>query len=448
MSKLVFECNDCGQQLIKWQGCCPTCKVWNSIVEKKQTQENANLSHKSIATGQIMQQLNCENTTEFSRVLSQFNEWNRVLGGGIVAGSINILTGDPGIGKSTLLLQIANQLANNKRVFYFSSEESLHQVANRAQRIIGSHSKLYFLSENNLDQIMAIIKTEKPDLVIIDSIQNCFMTATASTTGSINQLRDCGFALMQLAKSNNIAMILTAHITKEGQMAGPKTLEHIVDAVFYLQGEDRWQIRVLRAVKNRFGPVNELGFFEMGTNGLEEVNDINKLLLDNLSCAPGAALVSYLEGSRPLLLELQALTLPTKLNMPQRVITGIEHKHVVLIAAILEKYLKIKFSNQDIFFKVSGNFKIKSNAADLGIALALLSSHLQVSFPEKTIALGELSLTGDIKPVSQINAHIKEAARFGIQQCIIPKGLKINGVQKIKLIEVSNAYELLGLFEV
>lgn len=442
MSKLVFECSDCGQQLLKWQGCCPGCKAWNSINEKKAAKNN------SLASTQAMQQLLATDNdqTQFTRILSNYNEWDRVLGGGIVQGSINILTGDPGIGKSTLLLQVAHKLANTHTVFYFSSEESLNQVANRAGRIIGKSSKLYFLAENNLDNIIAIVKKEKPDLVIIDSIQNCFLESGGSTAGSINQLRECSLALMQLAKSYNIAIILTAHITKEGIMAGPKTLEHMVDAVFYLQGEDRWQIRVLRAVKNRFGPINELGFFEMHTEGLQEVTDINKLLLESLSHSPGAALVSYLEGSRPLLLELQALTLNTKLNIPQRVITGIEHKHVILITAILEKYLKIKFSSQDIFFKVSGNFKIKTNTADLGIALALLSSHLQVALPEKTIALGELSLTGSIKPIGQIGAHIKEAERFGIKKCVVPKGTKVPINTKIEIIFISNIYELLNIF--
>lgn len=442
VSKLIFECNNCAQQLLKWQGCCPSCKSWNSICEKQDA------TSKKTAISKTMQQLSNNNfeQVEFERILSGYPEWDRVLGGGIVQGSINILTGDPGIGKSTLLLQIAHRLAQTNLVFYFSSEESLHQVANRATRIIGKESKMFFLAENNLDNIIATIKTEKPGLVIIDSIQNCFLESNTTTSGSINQLRESGLALMQLAKSQNIAIILTAHITKEGQMAGPKTLEHLVDTVFYLQGEDRWQIRVLRAVKNRFGPINELGFFEMHTDGLQEVADINRLLLESLSNAPGAALVSYLEGSRPLLLELQALTLTTKLNMPQRVITGIEHKHVILIAAILEKYLKIKFSAQDIFFKVSGNFKIKTNSADLGIALALLSSHLQIALPEKTIALGELSLTGSIKPIGQISAHLKEAERFGIKTCVLPKGTKVPANTKINLVFISSAYELLSLF--
>lgn len=441
MSKTVFECQECGQQLLKWQGCCPSCKNWNTISQQKPLDDKC----ADTVTPQTMQQLSCSQL-DLKRILVGLDEWDRVWGGGIVPGSINILTGDPGIGKSTLLLQISHKLAENYKVFYFSSEESLQQVSNRANRILGQASKLYFLAENNLDVIIATAKKGKPDVIIIDSIQNCFLQSSTSSSGSINQLRDCGFVLMQFAKNNNVSIIITAHITKEGQMAGPKTLEHLVDTVFYLQGEDRWQIRMLRAVKNRFGPVNELGFFEMHGNGLQEVVDINKMLLDNLTNAPGAALVSYLEGSRPLLLEVQALILPTKLSMPQRVITGIEHKHVVLIAAILEKYLKIKFSMQDIFFKVGGNFKIKTNAADLGVALALLSSHFQTPLPEKTIALGELSLTGDIKPIGQINTHIKEAERFGIKQMIVPKGLKLPTNIKIKLIQISNAYELLSLF--
>lgn len=443
--KSVFECNNCAQQLLKWQGCCPGCKTWNSVSEKTITTAKT-----SSATSLSMQTLNANQTDdETKKITSDFKEWNHALGGGIVPGSISILTGDPGIGKSTLLLQVAHNIANQQKVFYFSSEESLHQVSNRAQRIIGKSSKLYFLAENNLENIIATAKDEKPALIVIDSIQNCFLASSQSSAGSISQLREGGFALMQLAKEHNIAVILTAHITKEGHMAGPKTLEHMVDGVFYLQGEDRWQIRVLRAVKNRFGPVNELGFFEMNSSGLQEVPDINQLLLDSLSTAPGATLISYLEGSRPLLLELQALTITTKLNMPQRVITGLDHKHVVLIAAILEKYLKIKFSNQDIFFKVAGSFKIKTQTADLGIALALLSSHLQQALPEKTIAIGELSLTGKVKPVSQINAHIKEAEKFGIKQIVIPKGLKkVQVSNKVKLTTISSVYELLNLFEI
>jgi DNA repair protein RadA/Sms len=447
MSKLKtnFECSSCNYLLPKWQGCCPSCEAWNTINEKAAVSTAKNITS---ARSRTMQQLGEHQALPLDKIKSNFGEWDRVFGGGVVPGSLNILTGDPGIGKSTLLLQIAHHLAQNYRVCYFSSEESLNQVADRAQRIIGKHSPLLFLSENNLSTIIETIRTEQPALAIIDSIQNCFLDQSSSSNGSINQLREAGFALMQLAKETQISIILTAHITKEGELAGPKTLEHLVDAVFYLQGEDQWQIRVLRALKNRFGAINELGFFEMQSDGMQQIPNINQLLLEHRSAAPGASLISYIEGTRPLLLELQALTIPTKLTMPQRVITGLDHKHVVLIAAILEKYLKIKFSNHDIFFKVSGNFKIKTQAADLGIALALLSSYFQQALPEKTIALGELSLTGQVKPVSQINLHLKEAMRFGLKQIIIPADLKKITVDPgVQITAISNVYELLSLFE-
>jgi DNA repair protein RadA/Sms len=250
---------------------------------------------------------------------------------------------------------------------------------------------------------------------------------------------------MRLAKENNITVIMSGHITKEGTIAGPKTLEHMVDAVFYLQGEDRWQTRVLRSVKNRFGTINELGFFEMRENGLQEVPNINEHLIAELSHAPGSVLVSVIEGSRPLLIELQALTIESKLGIPQRVVSGLDQKQVVLIAAILEKYLHVKFSTQDIFFKVSGGFKIKGSSTDLGIALALLSSYFQQPLPDKSIALGEISLTGEIKPINQINLFVKEAEKFGIKQLLVAKNQKIENSSCLPK-RFTNVYELLGLF--
>ena len=441
MSKQNFECEKCCQLFLKWQGCCPNCKSWNTISERQQQPlKNA------VPVVKSPQPLSSISEVEFARITTKFSEWDRVLGGGLVPGSINILTGDPGIGKSTLLLQIANDLAQEHLVFYFSSEESGHQVRNRATRILLPSQNLYFLAENNLASIISTIKSSNPRVAVIDSIQNCFFENEPTAAGSIVQLRECALALMQLAKESNTAIIITAHITKEGQMAGPKTLEHMVDAVFYLQGEDRWQIRILRSTKNRFGPVDELGFFEMGANGLREVENINCILLENLSNSPGAAVIGHLEGSRSLLLEIQALTLPSKLALPQRVITGLEHKQVVIIAAILEKCLKIKFSTQDLFFKVSGGVKIKTQGADLGIALALLSSHLQKALPEKAIAFGEISLTGQIKPINHINMHVREAVKFGIKHLIVPNHLVMPELDDIAVTQVRNVYELLNLF--
>jgi len=378
-------------------------------------------------------------------MLSGINEWDRVLGGGIMPNSLLILTGDPGIGKSTLLLQIAAQLSQNHSVFYFSSEESLQQVKGRAQRISCTGSNLLFSDQADLEAIISTTQEHKPDLVIIDSIQNCYTQRTQTVPGSIGQLRESAFLLMRLAKEHDIAVIVSGHITKEGSIAGPKTLEHMVDGVFYLQGEDRWQTRVLRSVKNRFGTINELGFFEMNAGGLEEVPNINQHLLSEISHSPGSVLVSFLEGSRPLLLELQALTVASKLGIPQRVVSGIDHKQVVLIAAILEKYLQVKLSAHDIFFKVGGGFKIKGSSTDVGIALALLSSYFQQPLPEKSIALGEISLTGQIKPINQMSMYVREAEKFGIEHLLVARNQKMEKCG-CKIERFKNVYELLSLF--
>jgi len=380
------------------------------------------------------------------RMPSGIAEWDRVLGGGIMPGSFLILTGDPGIGKSTLLLQIAHKLATQHRVLYFSSEESLEQVRLRAERLNCIDESLLCSDEAQLEAIIELSEEKKPDIVIIDSIQNCYSANSQVIPGSIGQLREAGFKLMRLAKECNIAVMLTGHITKEGTIAGPKMLEHMVDGVFYLQGEDRWQTRVLRSVKNRFGALGELGFFEMQEHGLQEVPDINQHLLNEASANPGSTLISYIEGSRPFLLELQALLVPSKFGMPQRVISGIDPKQVILIAAIIEKYLHIKLSAHDIFFKVSGGFKIKDSAADLGIALALLSSYFQQPLPEKSIALGELSLTGRVKPINQIGMHLREAEKFGITQLLLAQNQKI-GTPKTPTKTFNSVYQLLELFD-
>jgi DNA repair protein RadA/Sms len=403
------------------------------------------MSH-SVAPAGIMTQLASVDVKPKDRMLSGIKEWDRVLGGGIMPSSLLILTGDPGIGKSTLLLQISNNLAANYVVYYFSTEESLQQVKQRAQRLGCINDKLLFSDQADLENILNTAQQCKPDLLIIDSIQNCYVANSQSTPGSVGQLREATFALMRLAKDNDITVIVSGHITKEGNIAGPKTLEHMVDGVFYLQGEDRWQTRVLRSVKNRFGTINELGFFEMQAGGLEEVPNINEQLLSEVSYAPGSMLVSVLEGSRPLLIELQALTIESKMGIPQRVVSGLEQKQVVLIAAILEKYLQIRLSSCDIFFKVSGGFKIRESSIDLGIALALLSSYFQQKLPEKSIALGEVSLTGQIKPINQINLFIREAEKFGIQQLIVAHNQKIEGVT-CQVKRFQNIYELLSLFE-
>jgi DNA repair protein RadA/Sms len=442
--KTDFTCSNCNYITIKWIGCCPECNEWGSFVENSNqtTLKKNSFSAKPI---HLISLANIE-TKNQPRISSGIEEWDRVVGGGLVRGSLIVITGDPGIGKSTLLLQIAYQIAQNKKVFYFSTEESLQQLKSRAERLNIPQSSVLFSDAAELMSIISTAKDAKPDLIIIDSIQNCYIDNSSTLPGSVAQLRETAFKLMRLSKENDITVIITGHITKEGIIAGPKTLEHMVDAVFYLQGEDRWQTRMLRAVKNRFGAINELGFFNMEHNGLQEVPNINAHLINEISHAPGSALVSIMEGSRPLLLELQALTNASKLAMPQRVVSGLDPKQVVLIAAILEKYIKIKLSMHDIFFKVSGGFKIKGNETDLGIACALLSSYFQSPLPEKSIALGEISLTGQIKPINNINTLAKEAAKFGITTLLVAKNQTLEkSVCKVK--HFQNVYELVSLFD-
>ncbi len=443
--KNSFSCSGCGYKTVKWLGCCPECKEWESFVEEHATILNQTQKKFTASSTITMVELNRVAIKPVQRLLSGIKEWDRVMGGGIMPASLLILTGDPGIGKSTLLLQISNRLAEQAKVFYFSTEESLAQVKLRAQRLDCVSGDLLFSDQASLETIIATAQQQKPDVVIIDSIQNCYISESRATPGSIAQLREAAFALMRLAKENSITVIVSGHITKEGAMAGPKTLEHMVDGVFYLQGEDRWQTRVLRSVKNRFGTINELGFFHMREHGLQEVPNINEQLVSEISYAPGSTLISYIEGSRPLLLELQALSIASKLTIPQRVVSGLDQKQVVLIAAILEKYLQVKLSAHDLFIKISGGFKVKGSSTDLGIALALLSSYFQQPLPQKSIVLGEISLTGNIKPINQISMYIREAEKFGIEQLIVAHNQKIEGttctVRRFK-----NVYELLTLF--
>ena len=442
--RVSYSCSNCSYQTIRWIGCCPECKEWDSFVENKIQEKALSKLH---TTGQnaILTQLIDVQSTEKDRLKTNISEWDRVIGGGLMPGSLIVLTGDPGIGKSTLLLQVCDQLAKKYRVFYFSTEESLQQIKQRAVRLDALNHNVWFSDTAELEKILTTVEQQKPDVLIIDSIQNCYITQASTQPGSISQLRESTFALMRLSKTHGITTIVTGHITKEGIIAGPKTLEHMVDAVFYLQGENQWETRILRSVKNRFGTINELGFFQMEQEGLKEVPNINEHIMQDYSHTPGSVLVSTTESSRPLLLELQALTISSKLMMPQRVISGVDHKQVILLAAILEKHLKVKLSTHDIFFKVSGGFKTKSSETDLGIALSLLSSYFQQPVPFKALAIGEITVTGHIKPIKRINSLIKDGHKFGIKQLLIARNQNIQQ-SSVPVIEFGHVIELLALF--
>lgn len=440
-NKACYCCTNCQFQTSKWLGQCPACQEWNTFFE----QSPLTLNQRTTTAAIKLQALNTIPLHNNTRIIAHNNEWDRVMGGGIVPGSFILLAGDPGIGKSTLLLNIAHNLAQQYHVCYFSSEESLEQLSARAHRISAVSNTLLCADSADLEVIIATALTNKPDILIIDSIQNCFFAQTTAMHGSVTQLREAGFRLMRLAKEHNIAVITTGHVTKEGFVAGPKTLEHMVDGVFYLHGEDKWQARILRAVKNRFGSINEVGFFTMNEKGLQEIPNINAHMLAETSHAPGTAIMSTIEGSRPLLIELQALTIASKFGVSQRVITGADHKHVILIAAIIEKYLPIKLSTHDIFFKVSGGLKIKDSGADLGIACALISSYTQQPLPEKALVLGEVTLNGHIKPVNYFDTHIKEAEKFGLKTIITSQQQQVSH-SFLTIQKFSHVYEITSLF--
>ncbi|NBV40231.1 DNA repair protein RadA [bacterium] len=447
---IFFECNACTYQAPKWQGCCPQCKEWNTLEQQNTVLAQSTRTKNKGATvtniDGFLHPLDAITNQEKARYETKLEEWDRVLGGGIVPGSFTILTGDPGIGKSTILLQVCAHLSQQYQIIYFSSEESLHQVKLRCSRLHINTQNILFADKADLETIIAVGKDKKPALLIIDSIQNVYSNENFNLPGTINQLKEAAFFLMKLAKENNIAIICTGHITKDGNMAGPKVLEHMVDTVLYLQKEDQFDTRILRSVKNRFGSINEIGFFKMQEKGLEQIHNINEHLLMEQQNVPGSILISTLEGTRPVFLELQGLVVSAQFGVPQRVVTGIDHKQVVLIAAILEKYLHIKMSAHDIFFKVSGGIKIKNNTADAGIALALLSSYFQKSLPPKTIALAEVSLTGQITPTSHIDLHIKEAEKFGFKHIILAASQKVNIKTASKLYYLKNVYEFLPFF--
>lgn len=441
-----YRCADCLYQTSKWMGQCAGCQAWNTLASympQARTERHA-------ASSNVQLRPLCDQSTPqapVARMVTGLKEWDRVVGGGILPGAFIMLTGDPGIGKSTLLLQISHLLAERYTLLYFSSEESREQVRSRAERLGCVSPALLFSDQATVPDIVAALDAHAPQVIIVDSLQNCSSVDDSVAYGSVAHLRNTAFQLMRIAKDRSIAVLLSGHITKDGTLAGPKLLEHMVDAVFYLQGEDRWQMRILRSVKNRFGAIDEIGFFEMHEQGLVEVPNFNEQVLADAAVAPGAMLTSSLEGTRPLLVELQALTIPTHFTMPQRIVSGIDQKQVTLIAAILEKHLKIKFSTQDIFLKVGGGIKLKGNGADLSIALALLSSYFQQALPPRWLALGEVSLTGHIKPVSQMGPHVSEARKFGIDKICLAVHQRVDCPREL-LRTFSTVYDLLALFTI
>ena len=442
-AKTIFVCQQCGKESLKWLGRCPNCQEWNSFVEKTVTAPTISWrSISPVSPPQELSQVVLEAADRFPLPLAEFN---RVLGGGLVSGSLVLIGGDPGIGKSTLLLQASALIAQAQgEVVYVSGEETLHQIKLRSERLGVKGEKLYLLAETDLDVILNQIEQLQPRLVVIDSIQAIHLPELDTTPGSITQVRECTQRLKHWAKLSAVPVFLVGHVTKEGAIAGPRVLEHIVDVVLYLEGEPFSAYRLLRCVKNRFGSTNEVGVFEMKERGLVEVDNPSQAFISQRwGEAIGSAVVPTLEGSRPLLVEIQALTNHTSFGLPRRTVNGVDFGRLLLVTAVLTRRVGLKLGNQDIIANATGGLRIREPAADLGIALSIASSFRDVGIDPQLAAVGEVGLSGELRAVSQLDRRVSEAARLGFKRCLVPKvGTRISPVPKnIELIPVSTLRE-------
>ncbi|GAC91866.1 DNA repair protein RadA [Anoxybacillus flavithermus NBRC 109594] len=447
--KTKFVCQHCGYETAKWMGKCPGCHSWNAMVEETEIVKphtRALFVHTEGGTTKPVSITTVE-TTQEPRIDTKFTEFNRVLGGGIVRGSLVLIGGDPGIGKSTLLLQICAQLASDDySVLYISGEESVKQTKLRAERLHVTAKHLYVLSETNLEHIIQTVDEMKPSFVVIDSIQTIYRSEITSAPGSVSQVRECTAELMRLAKTKGIAIFIVGHVTKEGALAGPRILEHMVDTVLYFEGERHHTYRILRAVKNRFGSTNEIGIFEMKEMGLTEVKNPSEIFLEERSKgAAGSTVVASMEGTRPVLVEIQALVSPTSFGTPRRMATGIDHNRVSLLMAVLEKRVGLLLQNQDAYLKVAGGIKLDEPAIDLAIAVSIASSFRDQPTNHTDVVIGEVGLTGEVRRVSRIEQRVQEAAKLGFQRIIIPKS-NIGGwsiPKGVEIIGIANVEEAL-----
>ncbi|NJH85328.1 DNA repair protein RadA [Staphylococcus agnetis] len=445
--KITFECTACGYQSPKWMGKCPNCGAWNSMEESLE-QKTAHPKHgvRAQKTHAKVQTLNEIKNEQTPRILTKSEEFNRVLGGGIVQGSLVLIGGDPGIGKSTLLLQMCAALSKTKKVLYITGEESLNQTKLRADRLDEDASALNVFAETDLEVIHDAVKKVEPELIVVDSIQTIYHPEISSAPGSVSQVRESTQSLMHIAKQMNIATFIVGHVTKEGQIAGPRLLEHMVDTVLYFEGDAHHAYRILRAVKNRFGSTNEMGIFEMKQSGLKSVPNPSEMFLEERSTnVPGSTIVATMEGTRPLLIEVQALVTPTTFNNPRRMATGIDHNRLSLLMAVLEKKEGYLLQQQDAYIKVAGGVKLSEPAVDLGIIIATASSFKDQAVDGLDCFIGEVGLTGEVRRVSRIEQRVQEAAKLGFKRVIIPK-TNIGGwtfPENIEVIGVSSTNEAL-----
>ena len=428
----VFFCNECGYESAKWLGKCPACNAWNTFVEEKITKQGSN---KGVVT-KFPDPVSLKSIEQISisRISSGFDELDRVLGGGFVNGSLTLLGGEPGIGKSTLILQICDKFKTDGKVLYVSGEESAEQIKIRADRLGINKDNIMFLGETDINNIENAIEKMEPKLVIIDSIQTMYSDEITSAPGSVSQVREITARVMKMCKMKGITTVIIGHVTKDGTIAGPRVLEHMVDAVLYIEGERYFSYRVVRGVKNRFGSTNEIGMFEMRNEGMVEItNPSSVLLTEREDNPPGSVIVASLEGTRPILIELQALTSTTVFGMPRRTANGLDYNRVTLLIAVLEKIGGVNLGNQDVYMNIVGGIKINEPALDLGIILSAASSFKNISISKDVAVIVEVGLTGEIRSVNMIEKRLKEIEKMGLKTCIIPETNKKLLKEKFKL---------------
>jgi DNA repair protein RadA/Sms len=445
-AKTIYSCTECGGQSPKWQGQCPHCGEWNTLVEAVAEAMPAagKNRYSALAASGKLQQLAEVEASEVSRTPTGIDEFDRVLGGGLVEGGVVLIGGDPGIGKSTLLLQALAHLSKTKKVLYVSGEESAQQIALRAHRLALDARAVNLLPEIQLEKIQATVTNEKPDVVVIDSIQTVYSEQLTSAPGSVAQVRECAAQLTRMAKSSGVTIILVGHVTKEGALAGPRVLEHIVDTVLYFEGDTHSSFRLIRAFKNRFGAVNELGVFAMTEKGLREVSNPSALFLSQHGTqVPGSCVMVTQEGTRPLLVEIQALLDEAHSPVPRRLSLGLEQNRLAMLLAVLHRHAGIACFDQDVFINAVGGVKITEPGADLAVLLAIVSSLRNRPLPEKMVVFGEVGLAGEVRPVQRGQERLKEAAKLGFTHAIIPKAnapkRKIDGMEIIAVERVEDA---------
>ena len=447
-SKTIFLCNNCGNEFPKWAGKCPSCGQWNCLEEYTPPTTSKGTPVSTAATATRPKRLKEIQTDEALRFSTGMGELDRVLGGGAVRGSLVLVSGAPGIGKSTMLLQICQQICKGQTVLYVSGEESESQLKLRAERLGVVSDELYFLCEPNLDAALHSAEQLKPGLLIVDSIQTLYTEDRSTSPGSVAQVKDCTLRLMQYCKSSGVTVFVVGHINKEGAIAGPKVLEHMVDCVLYFEGEEHTTYRLLRGAKNRFGSTNEIGVFEMYDKGLREVPNPSELLLSGRpQGTPGSCVACVMEGTRPVLAEVQALVSPTTMNFPRRSSNGFDHNRAAMLLAVMEKRGGIRFSNSDVYLNVVGGLKLDEPAADLAVIIAAVSATKDTPVSDTLAAVGEVGLTGEIRAVNQLSQRLTEIRRLGFTQCIIPRSgtRDIKAPDGLELLRARNIREVIAV---